>query len=561
MSAVSPPSQEQALMRYHELTRRRGVNTIVYWMIRAVLKPFLLVYFRLSRNGRHHIPEGGVLLASNHRSFLDPFLIGCCLPRPIFFVAKQELFKNRVVGWVLNCLGAFPIKRGESDAESMKTARMLLENGEAVVIFPEGTRIRKGALGKAKRGVGRLALEAGVPVIPIAVHGSERARPKGVIFLPVKVKLRIGRPLTFPLVEEPSQSLAAEVTARIWPCVELQYEWLGGLPPLRKAAVVGAGSAGTATAALLARAGLDVQLGARRRDHAERIVATGQNEDYLPGVDLPDGVSPTTISDIEFAGVDLVVFAVPASALPQVVGSIGARIGDRTAVLALSKGLVQPLGTLPSDYIADRVKARAVAFLGGPSHALESVERGAHVVLASPDTALRDQLGEVLDRAGLDVERTTDTIGVQYAGVAKNAATLAAAAAATDGMNAAGAAAARVFARGPQAGGIERRQHRDLPGPGRRRRPGRHRAGPALAQPPGGRAARPGHPRPSDPIRPARGGREHLHGADAGRGARPHGDPLPGLRSAHRTHRGPHRSRRVAGQRPPGGLTGDPPEG
>ena len=433
-------------MRYHERTRRRGVHAPVYWAIRAILQPLIHLYFRLSRNGRHHIPAtGGVLLASNHRSFLDPFVIGCCLRRPIFFVAKQELFRYRPIGWVLNCLGAFPIRRGESDEESVLTARTLLERGEAVVIFPEGTRVPNGALGSPKRGVGRLALETGVPVVPIAVHGSERAR-RGALFRPVKVKLRIGRPLTFPRVHEPSPKLATEVTARIWPCVELQYEWLGGLPPLRKAAIVGAGSAGTATAALLARAGLDVQLGARDASHAERIAAARRNEDYLPEVELPANVTPTPYGKIEFAGVDLVVFAVPSEALPQVVGSIGARIGDRTAVLALSKGLVQPLGTLPSDYIADRVKARAVAFLGGPAHARESVEQGANVVLASRDLALRDQLGEVLARAGVDVERTDDTVGVQLAGVAKNAATLAAAAAGTDGMNAAGAAAARVFA-------------------------------------------------------------------------------------------------------------------
>src|SRR5829696_8303889 len=148
VSAVSPPSQDPALMRYHELTRRRGVNSVVYWTIRFFLKPFLMVYFRLSRNGRHHIPDGAVLLASNHRSFLDPFVIGCCLPRPIFFVAKQELFKYRPIGWILNCLGAFPIRRGESDEESLKTALALLERGEAVVIFPEGTRIRAGSLAK-----------------------------------------------------------------------------------------------------------------------------------------------------------------------------------------------------------------------------------------------------------------------------------------------------------------------------------------------------------------------------------------------------------------------------
>ena len=438
--------QSQPLMRYHERTRRRGVNTPVYWIVRAVLQPLIQLYFRLSRNGRQHIPaKGGVLLASNHRSFLDPFAIGCCLRRPIFFVAKQELFRYRPIGWILNCLGAFPIRRGESDEEAMKTARMLLERGDAVVIFPEGTRHRTGSLAQPKRGVGRLALETGLPVVPIAVLGSERAR-RGFVFRPVKVKLRCGRPLTFPRVDEPSQSLAAEVTARIWPCVELQWEWLGGLPPLRKAAVVGAGSAGTAIATLLARAGLEVQLGCRDPNHAARIAAEGENAGYLPGVALPDNVAATTINQIEFAGVDLVVMAVPSSALPQVVGSVGARVGDRSAVLALSKGLVEPLGTHPTRYIGDRVNARAVAFLGGPAHAAEAVERGAHVVLASTDTALRDQLGKVLEHAGLDVERTDDVVGVELAGAAKNAATLAAAAASTDGMNAAGAAAARVFA-------------------------------------------------------------------------------------------------------------------
>jgi 1-acyl-sn-glycerol-3-phosphate acyltransferase len=432
-------------MRYHERTRRRGVNTPVYWLVRAFLQPAIQIYFRLSRMNRQYIPaKGGVLLASNHRSFLDPFAIGCCLRRPIFFVAKQELFKHRPIGWILNCLGAFPIRRGESDEESMKTARMLLGRGDAVVIFPEGTRHRTGSLGKPKRGVGRLALEAGAPVVPIAVLGSERAR-RGWIIRPAKVKLRFGRPLTFPRVDEPSKSLATEVTARIWPCVELQWEWLGGLPPLRKAAVVGAGSAGTAVATLLARAGVDVQLGCRDAAHAERIAATRENADYLPGVELDARVTPTTIGAIEYAGVDLVVMAAPSYALPQVLGSVGAQIGDRSAVLTLSKGLVQPLGTLPTRYVSERVNARAIAFLGGPMHAAEAVERGAHVVLASADAALRDQLGDVLARAGLDVERTDDVAGVELAGVAKNAATLAAAAAATDGMNAAGAAAARVF--------------------------------------------------------------------------------------------------------------------
>lgn len=227
------PGEDAELSSYHELTRRRGVNRIVYWTVRLFMEPALRLYFRLRRTGHTHIPDGPVILAANHRSFLDPFIIGTCLRRPIYFVAKKELFAKRWQGWVLNCLGAFPIKRSQSDEESMRTALALLERGEAVVIFPEGTRHREGPLHEPKRGVGRLALESGAPVVPVAVTGTENAR-RGWRIRPVKVSVRCGRPLTFPQVEAPSQDLAGEVTARIWPCVELQWAWLGGPVPERR---------------------------------------------------------------------------------------------------------------------------------------------------------------------------------------------------------------------------------------------------------------------------------------------------------------------------------------
>src|SRR5215204_5844041 len=432
------------LERYHERTRGRGVNPFVYWPVRWVVKPAILLYFRLRRMGTEHVPDGGVILASNHRSFLDPFAIGCCIGRPIYFVAKRELFKNPLLGWLLNCLGAFPIKRGASDEESMATALALLQREQAIVIFPEATRIRTGSLARPKRGVGRLALQSGKPVVPIAVLGSERAR-RGWRIRPVKVRVRCGPPVTFPRVEDPSPFLAGEVTERIWPCVELQWEWLGGLPPLRTAAVVGAGSMGTAAAVVLARAGLQVQLGCRTGSQAEALCADRENTRYLPGLPLAPAIDVKTVPEIELAGVDLVVLAVPCASLPAALGEIGARMGDRSAVLVASKGLVPPLGTTPAAFVSERVRARAVATLAGPAHAREAIELGASVVVATHDPDLRRQLRDLLEAGGLTVEATDDVTGTEFAACAKNAAALATAAAAPRGANLAGAAAGRIF--------------------------------------------------------------------------------------------------------------------
>jgi glycerol-3-phosphate dehydrogenase len=261
---------------------------------------------------------------------------------------------------------------------------------------------------------------------------------------PRPVKLRAGKALAFPPAEDPSPSLAASVTARIWPIVELQWEWLGGLPPMRKAAVIGAGSWGTAVAVLLARGGVEVQLGCRTGEQAERVSADRESS-YLPGITLADSITVKRAADIEVAGLDLVCLAVPSASLPAAVGALSDRIGSRTAVLLLSKGLVPPLGTLPSEYVDERIRARAVAALGGPAHAKEAASGTAALALASRDEDLRAQLGDVFDRAGLICERSADVVGVEMAGAAKNAASLAAAAAAPHGLNAAGIAAAEIW--------------------------------------------------------------------------------------------------------------------
>jgi 1-acyl-sn-glycerol-3-phosphate acyltransferase len=439
---------EERFQRYHAYAREHGVNRLLYLAARAILTPALLIWLRLSRTGREHLRgiRGGLIVASNHRSFLDPFVIGVTLPwrRPMQYVAKVELFERRWQGWLLSRVGAFPIRRGQSDDTAMETARLVLERGGTVCIFPEGTRIRSGSLATPKRGVGRLALETGAAVSPFAVHGSEHVR-RGWRIRPRKVKLRVGRSMTFPRTEHPSPALAATVTARIWPNIELQWEWLGGLPPLRKAAVIGAGSWGTAVAVLLARGGLEVQLGTRSDDKAAEIEAGRENAQYLPGIRLPETIAVKRAADIELAGVDLVCLAVPSAALPAAVGALGDRIGSRAAVLLLTKGLTHPLGQLPSEYVGDRIRCRAIASLGGPAHAREAAAGMAALVLGSSDADLRAQLGEVFDRAGLVCERSDDVVGVEMAGAAKNAAALGAAAAEGHGLNAAGIAAATIW--------------------------------------------------------------------------------------------------------------------
>ncbi|HET7052715.1 MAG TPA: 1-acyl-sn-glycerol-3-phosphate acyltransferase [Solirubrobacterales bacterium] len=438
---------EERLQRYHDYTRAHSVNWPLYLLARVFMTPFFLAYFRLGRTGREHgCVNGGLIVAANHRSFLDPFVIGAVLPwrRPMNYVAKIELFERRWQGWLLSRLGAFPIRRGESDEMAMETARLAVERGGTVCIFPEGTRIRRGTLAVPKRGVGRLALQTGAPVLPTAIYGSEHVR-RGWRIRPRHVRVRLGKAMTFPRVEQPTAQLAESVTARIWPNVLLQWEEMGGLPPMRRAAVIGAGSWGTAVAVLLARGGLEVQLGARNAERAAELIEAGENRRYLEGVELPDSVIVRSASEIELAGLDLVCLAIPSGSLPQAVGAIADRVSDRSSVLLLTKGLIAPLGQLPAEYVGERIRARAIASLGGPAHAREAVSGSAALVLGSGDADLCDQLGEVFDRAGLVCERSRDVVGVEMAGAAKNAAALAAAATEPFGLNAAGIATAQVW--------------------------------------------------------------------------------------------------------------------
>lgn len=172
-------------------------------MLYAFLKPIAAalarLLFRLEARNRELVPaRGPVLLVSNHLSVLDPPLIGCAAPRPLHFLAKEELFKIPLFGRLLRAVNARPVKRDGSDMRALKTSLKLLEDGRALLVFPEGTRGVAGRLREGKAGVGMLAVMSGAPVVPIYIAGSEQALPRGrAVPRPGKIRVSFGLPLTF----------------------------------------------------------------------------------------------------------------------------------------------------------------------------------------------------------------------------------------------------------------------------------------------------------------------------------------------------------------------------
>jgi glycerol-3-phosphate dehydrogenase (NAD(P)+) len=204
---------------------------------------------------------------------------------------------------------------------------------------------------------------------------------------------------------------------------------------------VGAGSFGTAVAVLLVRAGLRTALLCRTAEQAGTLAESRHNERYLPNVELPRElrVRPLAAGRDQLARSDLVFLAVPSKALPGALAELGG-LG-----VSLAKGLVPPDG-LPASVALEAVYgSQRVACVGGPSHAREMVESGAGLVCASRSEALAHGVADAFQRAGVVCEVSDDPVGVELAGVAKNAAAVAVGATQAQGLNAAGMAAADIF--------------------------------------------------------------------------------------------------------------------
>jgi len=169
---------------------------MLYYVSRWLVRGFLALYCRGRVEGREHIPAtGGVLIASNHTSHLDPPAIGCASGRPVHFLAKAELFRVPLFGSLIRRLHAFPVNRASADRAALRRCDELLKGGEVLVVFPEGTRSPDGALQQPELGAALIALRAGVPVVPTVVLGSDQALRPGSLFIrPRQVTVRFGKP-------------------------------------------------------------------------------------------------------------------------------------------------------------------------------------------------------------------------------------------------------------------------------------------------------------------------------------------------------------------------------
>jgi 1-acyl-sn-glycerol-3-phosphate acyltransferase len=160
----------------------------VGWLI---CRLYTTLTFDLKVYGRRHVPaKGGVLIVSNHQSYLDPVLLGVGLGRPMSYMARATLWKNKLFGWLITNLNAFPVRRGEGDIGAVKETIRRLQEGHMLAMFPEGTRTMTGDIEAMEPGVALMIRRAGVVVVPAVVDGSYQAWPKGVKFPrvhPIKV--------------------------------------------------------------------------------------------------------------------------------------------------------------------------------------------------------------------------------------------------------------------------------------------------------------------------------------------------------------------------------------
>jgi 1-acyl-sn-glycerol-3-phosphate acyltransferase len=211
------PRPKEYFDRFHERSRTREPDW-VYEVVRVLTSLYAWTFFRARGIAAENVPNGPVIIAPNHFSFMDHFFVGAFIRRRVRFLAKSQLFA-RPMQFVYTHGGVFPVRRGYRDEEAFITAKSILARGGLIVMYCEGGRSRTGKLSEQpKRGIGRLALETGATIVPAAIHGSSKVRNWKRLQFP-KVTVQYGEPMRWEAIEEPTgdqqQQVANEIFAQI----------------------------------------------------------------------------------------------------------------------------------------------------------------------------------------------------------------------------------------------------------------------------------------------------------------------------------------------------------
>ena len=220
------PRPKEYFDRFHERARRRGPS-FVYEVVRVISSLYAWTLLRARSVGANNVPETGpAILAPNHFSYMDHFLIGMFIRRKVRFMAKSQLF-TPVARWVYLQGGVFPVRRGARDEDAFITAEAILDASGVVAMYPEGGRSRTGELQEhAKPGIGRLALQSGAPVVPIAILGSAKIRNWKRLRFP-SVRVQYGEPLRFQREPGATRERQQEVADAIFAEIRSLYARLG----------------------------------------------------------------------------------------------------------------------------------------------------------------------------------------------------------------------------------------------------------------------------------------------------------------------------------------------
>jgi 1-acyl-sn-glycerol-3-phosphate acyltransferase len=195
---------------------------ILWRLIRFIVRVIVAIIADVHIIGRQNVPETGpLIIASNHLSWTDIPLIPAFLKRKVVYMAKEEAFQGKV-GWLVRFFGAFPVKRGEADRQSLRAAEEQLKAGRILGIFPEGTRSKIHKLGKAHAGMGMIALRSGAPVLPVAIYGTEhifkKFRPRiTIIFGEPMILIPKGKKITREDIDQSTEQVMYRISSMLPP--------------------------------------------------------------------------------------------------------------------------------------------------------------------------------------------------------------------------------------------------------------------------------------------------------------------------------------------------------